>query len=179
MFRTSGSPPRFDAEGSFAALPLEEARSVAAEVAQVLCRSVPGDPFDAENGHRTLADALISAWPEAGSRDLTAMLDAIAASARSLAAARWRMVPRDGGRPDTPQVDARSVRDALLIHLHGTPDGPVAALCHAHYAQHARTFASRRWRVPPPTEEALRELTTGIRERDEALLAYVQELDAS
>jgi hypothetical protein len=175
MFRISKESRDFNARNCFLSLPLESARSMAISVAATAFDHSSSDPLDEENHYRTLEDALRPALSENLVSAPFDFLSAVAATCHSLAAAHWRTLGPE--RPKTPEITPRSLAGALLIHLHGSPDGPTAELIQSQYAEHARLYGSNRWRAPNPSNTAMRHYADARRDRDAALLRSLLEIE--
>jgi hypothetical protein len=92
------------------------------------------DPDD-EGGVRRLGEALAEAVG-AGTGDVPILLSAVLGTAGMLGYVEWQGAGAD--RPDKPALSRPTLEGALLIHLHGTPDGPPARILQQEYGPQAR-----------------------------------------
>jgi hypothetical protein len=153
---------------------LDDARVLADRVATIWsAEAVNG--FD-EQGIDVLTRTLAKELPLMTSDRVSTLAATVADSARALATSRWREWGRE--RPETPTVDRSSVRGALLIHLHGLPDGPMSAALRQQHEEGLRLQAPRRRRrTPPPAREQVERFARALRAHEEELSIYLASLE--
>lgn len=166
----SGSEP----SAVLLAMPLETARGLADRVATSWSAKARNG-LD-EQGLETLSQRLTGELPQLAADQVATLSAAVADSARALAASRWREQGRN--RPDHPAVDSSAVRGALLLHLHGRPDGSLAAALQQHHEEGLLLQSSRRRRrTPPPTREEVQRFARALRAHEEQLSLHLATLD--
>ena len=174
MRMLTGDVPGFDPSAVLLSMALDDARDLADRMATTWsAEAVNG--LD-EQGLDVLARTLTKELPLTTAPRVTSLAAAVADSARALAASQWRKRGRE--RPETPTVDRFSVRGALLIHLHGPPDGPISSVLRQHHDEELRLRVPRRSRrTPPPTREQVERFARALRAYEEELSIHLATLE--
>jgi hypothetical protein len=170
----------FDPSAVLLSMTLDDARDLADRVASIWS----AEAFDGvdQQGLCVLTRTLAEELPLLSSGRVSTLAAGVADSARALAASRWRQLGREraemGRAGETPTVDRSAVRGALLIHLHGPPDGPVSTALRQHHEQGWQLHAHlRRRRRPAPTREQLERFARALRAHQEELSKHLASLD--
>jgi alkanesulfonate monooxygenase SsuD/methylene tetrahydromethanopterin reductase-like flavin-dependent oxidoreductase (luciferase family) len=174
VFRSSRESRTVDLSTCFLGLPLDLSKEIAARTAEATFDGSDGSHLD-EQRCTALRRALAAALPRGSATQVAALAHAIVGTTHMLAAARWREV--DGGRPAIPEVDVASLRGALLIHLHGSPDSPAAGILRRQYSAQARVYPATRRRIPRPTRDQMLRFALEQRERERAIQEYLANLE--
>jgi hypothetical protein len=170
----------FDPSAVLLSMALDDARELADRVASIWSAEAAEETD--EQGLEVLTRALAEELPLLTSDRVPTFAAAVADSARALATSRWRRLgptrAEMGRAGETPTVDGSAVRGALLIHLHGPPDGPVSAALRQHHEEGWRLHAHlRRRRSPAPTQEQLERFARALSAHQEELSMHLESLE--
>ncbi len=168
---------REDPTQYFLSQPLDQSRSIASHVITAVVRRANSIELLDISGQEALRGSLRLRLPDF-SGDIRGLANEIASTARMLATVEWR---KSGHQPrDTPTVEPSSLEAAIIVHLHASPDSAPAELLVRRWRAHESLYGGHQLLRPPQlSKESLWHWTKLIREQEQAVYSYWQELEGT
>lgn len=168
----------FDPAKVFFSLPLAQARETASRlVAPVVAQAAGAGELLNVRGHEVLRDVLAGQFPSLSADELFSLAEEVSGTANMIATVEWRNA---GHSPeDSPTIGQSALEGALLIHLHASPGSVPAQLRVATWNEHATLYKHSKFRPPDPSKDAMRQWTQLLREHQQSMYEYWQELRAN